>query len=429
MTALNIAIVGLGTVGAGTVRLLQKNAELIAARAGKPITIKAVSAKLKTKRRDCDLSRVEWVEDARQLASMPGIDAVVELIGGAEAMAREVAEAALKSGKHLVTANKALIAAHGVALAQLAETHKAHLAFEAAVAGGIPVIKTVREALAGNRLSLVHGILNGTCNFILTRMEEAGLSFADALREAQEHGYAEGDPSADIDGLDAANKLAILSALAFGAAPDLAGVQVEGIRHITPVDLHFAEELGCRVRLLGVARAGKEGVEQRVGPSLVPLNSPLAAVKGPLNAVLLRGDFVGDVMLEGQGAGGEPTASAVVADLIDLARGHHIPAFSLPAAKLAKPTVAKADCSHPARYYLRLQVMDKPGAVADISAILRDEAISIESLLQRGKSETESVPVVITTHESSAAAIRRAAEKIARLAAVTQKPCIMQIEE
>jgi homoserine dehydrogenase len=273
---------------------------------------------------------------------------------------------------------------------------------------------------------LVHGILNGTCNFILTRMEETQLNFAEALREAQEHGYAEGDPSTDIDGFDAANKLSILSALAFGVAPDLAAVQVEGIRHVTPLDLRFAHDLGCCVRLLGVARSSDAGVEQRVGPSLVSLNSPLAGVKGPFNAVLLRGDFVGDLMLEGRGAGAEPTASAVVADLIDIARGHAIPALSLPAGQLKKSV--KPTSTHPTRYYMRLQAVDKPGVVADISAILRDEAISIESLLQRGQSEIESVPLVITTHESDSEAMRRAVEKIARVPAIVEKPCVMQIE-
>lgn len=426
---LNIAIAGLGTVGSGVVRLLQKNAELIAARAGKPIKIVAVSAKLKTKRRDCDLTRIEWVDDPRQLASVPGVDAVVELIGGAEGTAREVAESVLKNGKHLVTANKALIATHGAELAAKAEKAKVNVLFEAAVAGGIPVIKTIREALASNQLSLVYGILNGTCNFILTRMEESGLRFAEALREAQELGYAEGDPSADIDGHDAANKLAILSALAFGVVPDLASVHVEGIRHITPDDLQFAKDLGCCVRLLGVARSGASGVEQRVGPSLVSLRSPLAAVKGPLNAVLLRGDFVGDLTLEGRGAGAEPTATAVMADIIDLARGNAMPVFSVPSSHLKK-TVALSHpaATHATRYYMRLQVVDKPGAVADISAILRDEAISIESLLQRGKSEIQSVPVVITTHQSEPDAMMRAVEKIAHIPAIVEKPCIMQIE-
>ncbi len=424
---LNIAIAGLGTVGSSLVRLLQNNADAIAARAGQPVNIKAVSALTQKKRRDCDLKKIEWVDDPRALAKMPGIDVVVELIGGTEGTAREIAEATLGNGRHLVTANKALLAAHGAALAALAEKNKAQLSFEASVAGGIPIIKTMREALAGNGITSVRGILNGTCNYILTRMGQSGLSFEEALREAQEKGYAEADPAADIDGHDAAHKIAILAALAFGAAPDIKSVEVEGIRRITPVDLQFAEELSCRVRLLGVARMENGKLEQRVAPALVPQSLPLAQVSGALNAVLVRGNFAGDLMLQGQGAGGEPTASSVASDIIDIARGDFVPAFGIPASKLKKFSAAAA--GHSARYYMRMQVSDRPGVVADISAILRDEAISIESLLQRGRSATDSVPVVIVTHEAQADAMKRAAEKIAKVKTVVEKPCLLPIEE
>jgi homoserine dehydrogenase len=424
---LKIAIAGLGTVGSGVVRLLHNNAELIAARAGCGVDVKAVSARDKNRKRDCDFSGIAWIDDSRQLASLPDVDAVVELIGGVEGVARELAEASLKNGKHYVTANKALVAAHGAALARLGEKNGAHLLFEASVAGGIPVIKTLREGLAGNRVSILRGILNGTCNYILTRMQEAGLSFEDALLEAQTKGYAEADPSADIDGHDTANKLAILAALAFGAEPDLAAVSVEGIRRIVPLDLKFAAELECRIKLLGVARASEGGVEQHVSPCLVPVSSPLARVDGAMNAILIHGDFVGDVTLEGAGAGAEPTASAVVADLIDLARGRAVRAFGLPAAGLGK--LNKAPASVAARHYLRLQVMDKPGVVADIAAILRDEEISIEALLQRGTPVAGSVPVVITTHDANTAAMKRAADKIARLPVVAAPPCVLRIED
>ncbi|MDX2027798.1 MAG: homoserine dehydrogenase [Alphaproteobacteria bacterium] len=426
---LNIAIAGLGTVGAGVVDLLQKNADLIATRAGKPIIIKAISARDKNKKRDCTLPNAEWVEDARSLCKMPGVDVVVELIGGANGIARDVAESALQNGKHLVTANKALLAMQGAALARTAESRKLQISFEAAVASGIPVIQTIRETLAGNHLSLVRGILNGTCNYILTRMEQAGLSFIDALREAQEQGYAEADPAADIDGHDTANKLAILAALAFGNEPDLTGVSIEGIRHLTPLDLQFARELGCRIKLLGVARMSESGLEQRVAPCLISLQSSLAQVNGALNAVLLRGDFIGDLTLEGQGAGGRATASAVVGDLISLARGHVRPAFSIPAAQLKKQSSAKPGTVQASRYYMRLQVKDKPGVVADMSAILRDEAISIESLLQRGKAKAGLVPVVLMTHTANPDAIQRAAVKIAQISTVTEKPCILRIED
>ena len=423
----NIAIAGLGTVGAGVVKLLKENANVIALRAGQPITIKAVSARDKNKKRDCDLSGVIWVEDPETLAAMGDIDCVVELIGGVDGIAHTLAKAVLSNHKHLVTANKALIASQGIFLAQLAETNKVQMLFEAAVAGGLPIIKAIREGLSGNKVSALRGILNGTCNYILTRMEEAQLSFDDALREAQTLGYAEADPTADIGGFDTANKLAILSALAFGAEPELSSIEIDGIRRITALDIRFANELGCRIKLLGVARQTASGVEQHVGPSLVAKSSPLATVSGALNAVMVRGNFVGDIMLEGKGAGAEPTASAVVADLIDLARGHKDFSFGVPARQL------KASISHQAsreaRYYIRLQVIDKPGVVADITAILRDEIISIESLLQRGKSATESVPVVITTHTAKAQAMRSAVEKIARLATVVERPCLLQIED
>ncbi|MFY9287150.1 MAG: homoserine dehydrogenase [Alphaproteobacteria bacterium] len=423
---LTIAIAGLGTVGAGAVKLLQKNAELIARRTGNPIKIKAVSAHDKAKKRDCDLSGIDWVDDVQNLGQLPGVDVVVELMGGAEGPARKLAENALKNGKHLITANKALMATHGVALAKLAESNKVQIAYEAAVAGGIPVIKALREGLAGNTVHSVRGILNGTCNYILTRMRDAGLTFDAALAEAQKLGYAEADPSSDVDGHDTANKLAILAALAFGTEPDLTNVQIEGIRRITPLDLQYAEQLGCRVKLLGVARMTEKGLEQRVGPCLVPKKMPLAHVSGALNAVLTRGDFVGDIMLEGAGAGAEPTASAVVADIMDLARGMKYPVFGVPVAQLKKAQPVRDGAK--ARHYTRLQVMDKPGVVADISAILRDEAISIESLLQRGKTEN-SVPVVMITHESSVTAIRKAIEKIAQLKTTFEPPCLMQIED
>lgn len=424
---LNIAIAGLGTVGAGVVRLLQDNADIIAARAGQPVMVKAVSARDRHRSRPCNVQGIKWVDNPLDFVSIPGVDAVVELIGGAEGAARGLAEATLASGRHYVTANKALLAAHGASLSKLAEAHNVQLLFEASVAGGIPVIKALREGLAGNRISVIRGILNGTCNYILTRMQEVQLTFAEALAEAQTKGYAEADPAADIDGHDAANKLAILAALAFGGEPDLASIQVDGIRRVTPVDFQFADQLDCRIKLLGVARYGSQGLEQRVGVSLVAKTSPLAEVDGVLNAVLLRGDFIGELTLEGRGAGAEPTASAVVADIIDLARGHRIPAFGVKSGHLQKLSVAKN--IQPARYYVRLQVMDKPGVVADISAILRDEAISIESLLQRGKSATQSVPVVITTHEADGDAMRRAIKKIAGLGTIVEPPCVMPIED
>lgn len=422
----NIALAGLGTVGSGVVRLLQKNADLVAARAGKPIRITAVSARDKNRHRDCDLSGMTWVDDARALATLPDIDVVIELIGGAEGVARELAEASLKKGRHYVTANKALLATHGAELAALAEKHQVQLQFEASVAGGIPVLKALREGLVGNRMAGVRGILNGTCNYILTLMQSKGMSFAEALQQAQGKGYAEADPSADIDGHDTAYKLAILTALAFGVKPDFTSIKVEGIRQVEAIDVKLAEELGYRIKLLGMARAREDGIEQRVGPCLVPVESPLAKVDGAMNAIVLQGDFVGDLMLQGAGAGADPTASAVVADIVDVVCGARNPSFGIDTPRMTTLKSAKAAFT---RHYLRLQVMDKPGVVADIAAILRDEAISIESFIQHGKSANESVPVVITAHAADTAAMRNAAQKMAKLAVVAAPPCVMRIED
>jgi homoserine dehydrogenase len=423
---LAIAIAGLGTVGSALVRQLRQNADLIAVRAGQAVEIKAVSARHKSRKRDCDLSGIKWIDDPVGLASLSGIDVVVELIGGADGPALQLAEAALSSGKHLVTANKALIAKHGPALAKLAEKYKVQLSFEAAVAGGIPVIKTLREGFAGDKIDSVSGILNGTCNYILTRMRTEKLPFATVLADAQKQGYAEADPAADIDGPDTANKLAILTSLAFGVKPDLSSIRVSGIRNITLSDLQFAEELGYRIKLLGVARQTPEGIEQSVEPTLVSESSPLASVDGTLNCILLRGRRVGPVTLVGRGAGGEPTANAVTADIMDIARGGRSYAFSLPAKQLQ---VLKQGKTQPKRYYMRLQVQDRPGVVADIAGIMRDEALSFESLIQRGRSSLDSVPVVITTHAGNVEAMRRAAKKIAKVPTITEYPCLIPMED
>ena len=423
---LSVAIAGLGTVGAALVRQLRQHADLIASRAGQPIVIKAVCALAKPSRRQCDLSGIRWIADPRGLAALADVDVVVELMGGADGAALQLARSALANGKHLVTANKALIAKHGYELAKLAEKNGVQLSFEAAVAGGIPVVKTLREGFAGDKIDKVSGILNGTCNYILTRMREEKLSFAAALADAQKQGYAEADPAADIDGPDTANKLAILTALAFGVKPDLSSVRVEGIRRITPLDLRFAEELGYRVKLLGTARQTPQGIEQTVGPSLIPELSPLAGVSGTLNCIFINGRFVGPITLVGRGAGGEPTANAVTADIMDIARGERGFAFSSPASRL-RPL--KAGKTQPMRYYMRLQVQDRPGVVADIGKIMRDESLSFESLIQRGRSQMKSVPVIVTTHAGDADAMKRAAKKIAKLSTVTEFPCLMPMED
>ncbi len=427
MSALRIGIAGLGTVGAGVVRLLAENAELIATRAGVPITVTAVSARQRARDRGVDLAGPHWHEDALALAADPDVDVVVELIGGSEGIARQLIERSIAAGKHVVTANKALLAVHGSALADAAEYAGVTLAFEGAVAGGIPVIKVLREGLAGNRISRVAGILNGTCNYILTVMRTEGKEFGEVLAEAQALGYAEADPSFDIDGIDAAHKLAILAALAFGRQVDFAAVHVEGIRAINALDISFAEELGYRIKLLGIAQETAAGVEMRVHPAMVPKAALLASVDGVYNAVLAQGDFVGSVFLQGRGAGAGPTASAVIADLIDIARGTRIPVWGAAARQLsARPALPIS--AHRGAYFLRLMVVDQPGVLADVTAILRDHGVSLESMLQHGRKPGEAVPIVLVTHETTEAAMGKAIAGIAKLDAVLERPALIRIE-
>ncbi len=417
---MKVGVAGLGTVGAGVVRLLQDNAALITARAGQPITLAAVSARDRTRDRGLALDGVEWVHDPVALATLPGLDAVVELVGGADGPALDLVRTALGAGRPVVTANKALLAVHGASLPRTAP-----LAFEAAVAGGIPVIKALREGLAANRITRVAGILNGTCNYILTAMREQKREFADVLAEAQALGYAEADPATDIDGIDAAHKLAILAALAFGHPVRFEAVYVEGIRGVSALDIAFAEELGYRIKLLGIARRTEAGVETRVHPCMVPAAAPIARVDGVFNAVVAEGDAVGRVMLEGRGAGAGPTASAVVADLIDLARGRFTPVWGQDS-PADDPVVSIGQ--HLGAYYLRLMVTDRPGVIADVAAILRDQGVSLESLLQHGRSPGESVPVVLVTHEVREHAMQAAAAAIGALSAVLEPPALIRIE-
>jgi len=424
---LAIAVAGLGTVGAGVVKLLRTNADIIAARAGRPIAITAVSARERNRDRGISLSGLRWYEDPVALAADPQVDVVVECIGGSEGPARALVEAAIAAGKHVVTANKALLAVHGAALAQASETRGVALAFEAAVAGGIPAIKALREGLAANRIQRVAGILNGTCNYILTVMREQKREFAEVLTEAQKLGYAEADPSFDIDGIDAAHKLAILAALAFGRPVDFGAVHVEGIREVSALDIALAEELGYRIKLLGIARREDGGISTRVHPCMVPISAPIARVDGVFNAVVAEGDFVGRVMMEGRGAGEGPTASAVVADVIDIARGRFTPVWGAEAAALTPEPSFPMD-RHTGAYYLRLMVVDRPGVIADVTGVLRDHAISLESMLQRGRAPGEAVPVVLTTHETSEASVRAALKRIAELNTVMEKPALIRIE-
>jgi homoserine dehydrogenase len=424
---LSVALAGLGNVGVGVLTLLRQNADVVAAHAGRPVVVTAVSARDRGRDRGVSLAGLRWFDDAVAMASDPGADVVVEAIGGADGPARAVVEAALAAGKPVVTANKALLAVHGEALARQAERRGVPLAFEAAVAGGIPVIKALREGLAGNRITRVAGILNGTCNYILTVMRESGREFAEVLAEAQQLGYAEADPSFDVDGIDAAHKLAILAALAFGRPVAFDTVFVEGIRRVSALDIAFAGELGYRIKLLGIARCTEAGIETRVHPCMVPHAAPIARVDGVFNAVVAVGDFVGRVMLEGRGAGAGPTASAVVADLIDIARGRLTPVWGVGSADLSRlPSVPME--AHVGAYYLRLMVVDRPGVIADVTAVLRDQGISLESMLQRARSPGEAVPVVLVTHETREAAMNAALVQIAALDAVLEDPMLIRIE-
>ncbi|MBR44983.1 MAG: homoserine dehydrogenase [Rhodospirillaceae bacterium] len=426
-----IGLAGLGVVGGGVLKLLEGQAGLLRDRCGRRLEAIAVGARDRGRNRASDISTLKWYDDARDLADDPDIDVVCELIGGAEGVARELSERTLRSGKHLVTANKALLAHHGNELASMAENAGVNLGYEAAIAGGIPIIKGVREGLVANSFSGVYGILNGTCNYILTEMRDgvrAGSprDFDAVLKEAQDLGYAEADPSTDIDGIDAAHKLALLTSLAFGCPVDFGAVRIEGIRHINPLDIQYAEELGYRVKLLGVARASAAGVEQSVHPCMVPESAAIAHVDGVLNAVVTEGDFVGTTTFEGPGAGEGPTASAVVSDLADIARGLVLPVFAVPAAKLA-PRPKAPPGSHVGSYYIRLMVVDRPGVIADIAACLRDQEVSVESMLQHGRRPDEAVPVVLTTHAAEEEALARALAAMDQLNTVLETPRIIRI--
>ncbi len=423
---LKVGIAGLGTVGAGVIKLLEANASLITRRAGRPIIVSAVSARDRHRERGVDLASFAWEDDATALAHRADVDVVVELVGGADGPALTLARSALAAHKPFVTANKAMIAHHGLLLAELAEASGTPLKFEAAVAGGIPVIKGLREGAAANELSRVTGILNGTCNYILTRMEKEGLEFADVLADAQRLGYAEADPSFDIDGIDAAHKLAILAAIAFGCRPDFNAVETCGIRDIRLADIRQAAALGFKVRLVGLAEVRGDRLIQRVHPSLVPLDHPLAAVEGPLNAVVAEGNFVGRLLFTGRGAGEGPTASAVAADLIDIARGESGPAFAMPAADLGGLAPAGPEARH-GRAYIRLTVQDRPGVLADITAALRDAGVSIESLIQPASAADGTALVVMLTHESGELAVHHALSAMAALPAATGAPLFMPI--
>lgn len=434
---LRIGVIGLGTVGAALVSTLQKNAPSIALRAGRPIEVVAVSARNKARDRGFDVNQLGWFDDPMALAQSASIDCVVELVGGSDGVAKSAIEAALNSGKHVVTANKALLAKHGGELVKLAESKHRALNFEASVAGGIPAIKTLRESLAGNHITRISGILNGTCNYILSRMELEGLTFEDCLADAQRLGYAEADPTFDVGGFDTAHKLALLTSLAFGTEIDADAVYVEGIASIKPLDLVMADELGYRIKLLGVAERNASGIEQRVHPTMVPKSSAIAQVMGVTNAVNIAADIVGELTLVGPGAGGNATASSVLSDLVDIARGIVLPPLGLPSAALTAAERAPMQ-RHEGGYYIRLSVRDRPGAAAGIATRMAEQSISLESIVQKrlpasraadpsGKSGAP-VPVVLITYATSEAAIRQALDAMMADGHIAEPPQLIRIE-
>ena len=431
---LRVGIAGLGTVGASVIRLLDRQSAALASRTGRSIKVVAVSARERNRDRGVDLTGVTWFDDPVALARSPDIDLFVELMGGSEGAAREAVQVALQSGKSVVTANKALLAAHGMELARIAEEKRVALAFEASVAGGIPIVKTLREGLAGNQIVRVYGILNGTCNYILTRMEREGLSFEACLKEAQRLGYAEADPTFDIGGFDTAHKLAILTSLAFGTAVDKDAIHVEGIQSITLADLQAAEELGYRIKLLGVAQRTPHGIEQRVHPTMVPKSSSIAEVMGVTNAVTIDADAVKELTLVGPGAGGDATASAVVADIADIAKGIRSAPFGLPVASLESASRLPMQ-RHEGGYYIRLSVHDRPGAAAAIATRMAERQISLESIMQRQRParagenhEKGIVPVLLITYATSETAIREALEAVVKDGYIAERPQVIRIE-
>lgn len=421
---LKVAVAGLGTVGSGVVELLDRNAALLARRAGRPIKLVAAAA---LNVGDLPLGDAVFYSDAKLMAAEADYDVLVELIGGSKGIALDIVTTALGRSRSVVTANKAMIAHNGLKLAELAELKHADLRFEAAVAGGIPAIKALREGLAANEFNLVYGILNGTCNYILTSMRETGREFSDVLAEAQNLGYAEADPSFDIDGVDTAHKLAILTSIAFGTEIDLSQVFIEGIRHISALDINLADELGYRIKLLGIARRSDGGIMQSVYPCMTPVASAISRVDGVFNAVVAQGDFVDRIVMEGRGAGSHPTASAVVADLIDIAAGRVTPIFGVPRKELT-PLKTLGHDKRTGSFYVRLMVADRPGVFADIAGAFRDENVSLEAVLQRARSSSGPVPVVLTVHTTPEAAMLRALEKIAALSTVMEPPRLIRIE-
>ncbi|PIE14001.1 MAG: homoserine dehydrogenase [Rhodobacterales bacterium] len=422
---LRLGIAGLGTVGVGVVKIIRQKANLLAARTGRPVVISAVSARSKDKDRGVNLSDYAWEDDPVALATRDDVDVFVELIGGSEGPAKQATEAAIAAGKDVVTANKALLAVHGQQLASAAEAADRVIRFEAAVAGGIPVVKALTEGLAGNQIDRVMGVMNGTCNYILTRMESSGLPYEDIFEEANQLGYLEADPNLDVGGIDAGHKLALLAAIAFGTKVNFDGVDLEGIGRITIADIKQAADMGYRIKLLGVAQMTGRGLEQRMSPCLVPANSPLGQLEGGTNMVVLEGDHVGQIVLRGAGAGEGPTASAVMSDVLDIARDIRVSTFGQPADTLENARAAAS--TTPAPYYLRMELHDKPGALAKIATALGNEGVSVDRMRQYSHQDGPA-PVLIVTHKTTRAALDLAIKGFAATGVVATDPVVLRIE-
>ncbi|MBM7069320.1 homoserine dehydrogenase [Actibacterium sp. 188UL27-1] len=426
MTApLRLGIAGLGTVGAGVVKIVRRQAGMLQTRAGRPVAITAVTARSRDKDRGVPLGDYGWEDDPVALASRDDVDILVELMGGADGPAKAATEAALDLGKTVVTANKAMLALHGQALAERAEAQNATIRFEAAVAGGIPVMKSLTEGLAGNQITRVMGVMNGTCNYILTRMGDAGLPYDEVFAEANALGYLEADPTLDVGGIDAAHKLTLLASVAFGTTPDFTGIEIEGIERVSIDDIRHAADMGFAIKLLGVAQPTARGLEQRMSPCLVPLASPLGQLDGATNMVVLEGDAVGQIVLRGAGAGEGPTASAVMGDVMDLARGLTVPTFGQPVSSLTQPKPAQA--AAPAPYYLRMTLSDKPGAMAKVATALGEAGVSIDRMRQY-QHEAPEAPVLFVTHKTTRAALDDALAAFPATGVVTGDPVALRIE-
>lgn len=425
-TPLRLGLAGLGTVGIGVVKIVQRHGALITARAGRPVQIVAVSAASRSKIRGADISGYDWQDDPVALARRDDVDLVIEAVGGENGAAKALVETALARGKDVVTANKALLARHGQQLAEQAEAAGRVLRFEAAVAGGIPVIKALTEGLAGNAIRRVMGVMNGTCNYILTRMDSAGLPYETVFEEARKLGYLEADPNLDVGGIDAGHKLSLLAAIAFGTRVDFEAVRLQGIGSVSIDDIRLARDMGYAIKLLGVAQMTGRGLEQRMTPCLVPLSHPLGQLQGGTNMVVIEGDAVGQIVLRGAGAGEGPTASAILSDVIDIARGTRLPTFGQPAATLAAAPAAAVSAAAP--WYLRMTLLDKPGALAKIATVLGEAGISIDRMRQYSHDGAHA-PVLIVTHKASSDDVAHALSGFAATGVLVGEPVALRIEE